>query len=382
MAGYEELQIPSDFTLIEDKVEIPNDFTLIETEEEKKKRQEAELIEKKKAERLKKQQEEEAAAQAKIKEEEAKKKIEEDPDVENIEVDPLDGTNDPEPDTPTTYKSSKEIIKAFEDKYNINLRKIKKTDKTNPIDDYLQSLQSTAEEALTAELQVEFPEGIDNFMGTNDKGDPLWLGDQESLDVYNEIMAKHVEKKEELLKTKKDIDFLVTEYNKLITVENKIHQELFLKKKAEAEAFALKLEDTIFFHYNRNGKIKGVYNYNDIRDIYVTGPRYTFTEFKSPDIYAKLYDGADVSNESERKLKKQYLNSIYSLPSFNSVEEYINKWNTDGTASGAGYFVRSDKLNLLDELEVVVNKDEIEKDLADYSKEKNRKTWFAGKSFN
>ena len=207
MAGYEELQIPSDFTLIEDKVEIPNDFTLIETEEDKKKRQEAELIEKKKAERLKKQQDEEAAAQAKIKEEEAKNKIEEDPDVENIEVNPLDGVNDQEPGDPTTYTSSKEILKAFEDKYNINLRKIKKTDETNPINDYLQSLTDQAADDLTAELNVEFPEGIDNFMGTNDEGNPVWLGDQKSFDVYNDIQARYAKKEKNYLKLKKILIF-------------------------------------------------------------------------------------------------------------------------------------------------------------------------------
>ena len=398
MAGYEELQIPTDFTLIEDKVEVPNDFTLIETEEEKKKRQEAELIEQKKAEQLKKKQEEEAAAQAKIKEEEAKNKIEEDPDVENIEVDPLDGANDQEPGDPTTYTSSKDILKAFEDKYNINLRKIKKTDETNPINDYLQSLQDEAEEALTAELNVEFPEGIDNFIGINDNGENEWLGDIESLEIFNEIQARHTVKKEELLKTQKDIDFLVTEYNKLITVENKNHQVLFLNKVAEAEAHALNLENTLYYHYSRNGKLKGVYNYNDIRNIYVDGPRYTYKEFKNPDIYAKLHNGSNVDDQSERALRKEYLNSIYSLPKFNSVEEYIEKWNTDGTAQGAGYWLASDKkyvdkndesVIFLDEFVVETTKKEVEEAknrkkerLSNYNDVANRRTYFSSKDDN
>jgi hypothetical protein len=253
-------------------------------------------------------------------------KVEEKPKIENVIYPEADNTKD--------------MKKAFKDEYGVKYENIQKAVDRDVL---------KAEQNFQAELDKYFVDGIDKYKKVSEDGTELLNLNALEQDAYNKAVTKYKNNIDAINKkySKERLNDYVKRYNSFLDDESKKQIDQLLIDQEKSKQDLIDFEDKIYYRYDKSGKLLGIHNYASIYDTYVAPDRLSYEE------YVKIPG-------NENKTKKEYKNTSYALPKYDSVEDYLEDYNKHGKRSG--YMQEASTSTLLDEFEIVVPSKETDTD--------------------
>ncbi len=227
--------------------------------------------------------------------------------------------------------NTKELEKAFEKEYNVKYKNIQKAVDADVL---------KADQNFKNELDKYFSEGIDKYKAVNEDGTEYLNFNLLERDAYNSAVEKYKKEIENINTTysKDKLNDYVERYNSFLGEESRKQLDQLLVDTEKGKQDLIDFEKKLYFRYNKDGELLGIHNYDSIYQTYVAPKRLKYEEYVS-------------IPGNENKTRKEYKKTSNVLPSYDSVEDYVeqyNKWKN----WGQGYMVESRKENLLPELVV------------------------------